>query len=145
MNDRANLGGYTRDHGFPPPIPPQATKRRSTAWRWLALALAVVAGIVLVLSVVGSLTSSSPLEVVRNDWLVIDDGKRLRIVNVGSKPIKIVKVTVNERDDCRVWRFHDADYVPVDLKVGDRLNLFSGCRVIRALIHTDQGAQAYSF
>jgi hypothetical protein len=72
--------------------------------------------------------------------------------NVGSRPIKITGVEINQRTDCTVTvplgMFTDPNklaFSPRELKVGDEMELVSTCKIVRAQIEPDQGSGIYSF
>jgi hypothetical protein len=130
-------------YNSPPPIPTESIKPKSK-WRGLKIAAGIVLGVVLVLKLVSS-SSSVELELTRK----YSDGTVVEIINVGGTPIKITKVTINDRSDCKVGLFDllkDSKGVPADLKVGDKLELWSpSCRIIRASVETDKGSRIYTF
>jgi hypothetical protein len=116
-------------------------------WRWFKIIVGTVAGGLLVISLLGSLNSPK-LEVRRIGAILATDGLGLEVLNVGTKPITISAVTVNDRVDCKVQRMslaNDPNPFPAELKVGDKIMLFSTCRIIRAAVGTDQGSTTYSF
>lgn len=127
----------------PPRIPAESTKPKSK-WRGLKVAAGIVLGVVLVFKIVSS-SGSVDLELTRK----YSDGKVIEIINVGGTPIKITKVTINDRDDCTLRLFDllkESKGVPAELKVGDKLELWStSCRIIRANVETDKGSRTYTF
>jgi hypothetical protein len=128
----------------PPPLPATTSKRKCTS---VKIIVGAIAGSFLVIALLGS-TNSPSLEVRRRDAIIRDDRQELEVLNVGTKPLTITKIAINERDDCSVHRYpltNDVRPLPAELKVGDRLILYSSCQVIRAAIETDQGSNTYSF
>lgn len=93
------------------------------------------------------------LQLTRKDMWPGDGGKAVEIVNTGSKPINIKKVTINDRTDCPATLFTINDNLIKDsqanftgpIKVGDKITYFSSCRIIRTTVETDQGTETYSF
>jgi hypothetical protein len=129
---------------LPPPIPTATVIKPKSRWRGLKITAGIVLGVVLVFKIVSS-SSSVDLELTRK----YSDGTVVEIINVGGTPIKITKVTINDRDDCAIRLFDllkDSKGVPADLKVGDKLELWStSCRIIRANVETDKGSRTYTF
>lgn len=131
----------------PPPIIVANAAKPKSKWRWLKIIVGTVAGALLVISLLGSLNSPK-LEVRRIGAILATDGLGLEVLNVGTKPITVSAVTVNDRIDCKVQRMSlgtDPNPFPAELKVGDKIMLFSTCRIIRAAVGTDQGSNTYSF
>lgn len=130
-------------YNSPPPTPTESTKPKSK-WRGLKIAAGILLGVVLVFKLVSS-SSSVELELTRK----YSDGTVVEIINVGSTPIKITKVTINDRPDCTIRLFDplkDSKGVPADLKVGDKVELWStSCRIVRANVETDKGSRTYTF
>lgn len=129
----------------PPPIPTTDVTPKSR-WRGLKIAAGIVLGAVLVSKIVVSSSSTSiDLELTRK----YSDGTVIEIINVGAMPIRITNVTINDRPDCKVGLYDllkDSKGVPADLRVGDKLELWSpSCRIIRARVETDQGSRTYTF
>lgn len=129
----------------PPPIPTASSEPKSK-WRGLKIAAGIVLGVVLVFKFFGSSNSSSiELELTRK----YSDGTVVEIINIGGTPIKITNVTINDRPDCKVGLFDllkDSKGVPADLKVGDKLELWSpSCRIIQVNVETDRGSRTYTF
>jgi len=127
----------------PPPLPTQPAKPRRN-WRWLKIILGIVLGLVLITKVIEAYDPVN-LEVAVSY-------NQMTIGNVGSKPIKIISVEVNDRTDCTInlpiTMFTDPnklEFSPSELKVGDEIELVSSCKIIRANIETDQGSATYSF
>jgi hypothetical protein len=89
------------------------------------------------------------LELVRRDLFdAAHDGKVLEMTNVGSKPVKLIRITVNDRIDCSVSRLSFVDSsppFPTVMKIGDQLSLVSSCQIVRVTVETDQGSNTYSF
>jgi hypothetical protein len=145
---------------YNPPLLP-ATRPRNR-WRWLTIIAALSATVFLAATLAGK-ASSLTLEITRVDAYVARDGKKIDIVNVGTKPIAITSIAINDRTDCLIQtdaqavdaniRFASGakpdpkndQFVGSVLKVGDKVTYTSSCRVIRALVDTDQGREIYSF
>ena len=131
----------------PPPIPSVASKPKRK-WRWLKIILGVLAAGFLVVRILGSYNPVD-LELIRRDLFdAAHDGKVLEMTNVGSKPVKLVRITVNDRPDCSVSRLSFVDNSPLFpslMRVGDELSLVSSCQIVRATVETDQGSNTYSF
>jgi len=131
----------------PPPIPSIASKAKRK-WRWLKTILGILAAGFLVVRILGSYNPMD-LELDRRDLFdAAHDGKVLEMTNVGSKPVKLVRIAINDRPDCNVSRLSFVDNSPLFpsiLKIGDKLSLLSSCQVVRATVETDQGSSTYSF
>jgi hypothetical protein len=120
---------------------------RWTKWRWVRFIIGMAAGGFLLLNLLGGFNSPK-LEVRRIGAILASDGLALLVLNVGTKPITIRSMTVNDRADCTVERISygtGPNPLPAKLKVGDKIMLLSSCRVIRASVQTDQGSNTYSF
>lgn len=130
----------------PPPIPSVSKPKRR--WRWLKALLGILAAGFLVVRIFGSYHSVD-LELVRRDLFdAAHDGKVLEMTNVDSKPIKLLRITINDRPDCSVSRLSFVDnspLFPTVMRVGDQLSLMSSCQIVRATVETDQGSNTYSF
>jgi hypothetical protein len=79
-----------------------------------------------------------------------DGGKALDITNVGSTPITITKITINDRADCPIHFAFNDDITKQPnpkgkLDVGEKATYSSSCRIIRAKVETDQGSETFSF
>lgn len=99
------------------------------------------------IGLLGSLNSPK-LEMRRLGAFLADDGKALELLNVGTEPLTVLKMGINDRADCTVKRLSwtdDSSPFPGQLKVGDKLMVMSSCRVIRASVETDHGSNTYSF
>lgn len=70
------------------------------------------------------------------------NGTVLYINNIGSGPIKINGITVNDRADCVVGT---PSPLPANIKVGEGILATSDCRIVRAVVDTDQGSGTYTF
>jgi hypothetical protein len=123
----------------PPPIPADTKPKRN--WRRWQTALAIVAGAVLVLKIVGSYDPVSlQVQMDRNGSLVV--------TNTGTKQIEIQNALVNDRKDCKVYRagFQSlSDFQPMKLQVGDRAFVTSFCNIVRVTFETDAGSSTYTF
>src|SRR5690242_15593481 len=92
----------TEQIAAPPPLP-TGVKSKSR-WKWWKVLIGVAATLFLVLRLLGS-HHSPDLELVRRDLFdAAHDGKVLEITNVGTKPIRLISLTVNDRPDCKVYR-----------------------------------------
>ena len=131
----------------PPPIPSVASKPTSK-WRWLKIAIGIIAAGFLAIGILGSYNPVN-LELVRRDLFDAQhDGKVLEMTNTGSKPVKIIRITINDRPDCTIYRLSFVDNSPLfpsTLKIGDRVTLAGSCQIIRATVETDQGSSTYRF
>jgi hypothetical protein len=123
----------------PPPIP--ANTKPKQKWRWWHTVIAIVAGAVLILKIVGSFDPVSlQVEMDRNGSLVV--------TNTGSKQIEIQKAVINDRQDCKVFRAGFqllTDFQPIKLQVGDRALVTSFCNIVRVMFKTDSGSSTYTF
>jgi hypothetical protein len=127
----------------PPPVPGVNAKPKNK-WRWLRIAAGIIVGGFLIIRLVGS-ASSPELQLTRMGAFMNDDGKAIAIVNTGTKPIKITKITINDRVDCSHSRIMGPDYEKLPIQIGDKITLISSCLIVRADVETDQGSGAYSF
>jgi hypothetical protein len=90
------------------------------------------------------------------------NNNNILVMNIGSGPIMILGVTINDRSDCKTGTAFIGPprsttgvltFVPRELKAGDKLlvynrlgtNTHDGCKLIRAEIETDQGSETFSF
>ena len=131
-------------------------------WRWLKIVVGLSAGLFLILSLVG--TANSPkIEVTQKGAYSPNDGMALDVVNVGTLPITIKRIMINDRTDClvstRAQEFDRLGRIGSGLKpnpandlfqvatisVGDTVTYIGSCRVIRATIDTNQGSSTYTF
>jgi hypothetical protein len=127
----------------PPPLPSAKPNSRKQ-WRWILLGCCLL-GFVWIAKVIDAYDPSVNLEAaVRYNHIVIG--------NMGSKPIKIMGVEVDDRADCTIHLpltlFTDPnnlEFSARELKVGDEIELVSSCKIIRTTIATDQGSATYSF
>jgi hypothetical protein len=70
------------------------------------------------------------------------------MTNTGSKPAKLIRITINDRPDCTIYRLSFVDNSPLfpsTMKIGDRVTLAGSCQIIRAMVETDQGSNTYHF
>jgi uncharacterized membrane protein len=124
------------------------TAEQKSKWRWLKIIVGSVAALFVVIRLLG--TNSLELELTRAEMWPGDGGKALDITNVGSKPITVTKITINDRADCSV-RFAFNDDITKQpnpkgtLDVGEKVTFSSSCRIVRARVETDQGSEVYSF
>jgi hypothetical protein len=135
------------DMSAPPPIPSVASNPKSK-WRWVKIAIGTIAAGFLAIGIVGSYNPVN-LELVRRDLFDAQhDGKVLEITNTGSKPVKLIRITINDRPDCTIYRLSFVDNSPLfpsSLKIGDQVTLAGSCQIIRAAVETDLGTNTYSF
>ena len=123
----------------PPPLPSVTSNK----WRWLKIAVGIIAAAFLAIGIIGSYSSDN-LELVRRDLFdAAHDGKVLEITNVGSKPIKLINLKVNDRLDCTVYRLdailgNAKPLFPSTLSVGDKLSISGSCRIIKVTVKSDQ-------
>jgi len=120
----------------------------------LSAVLLVLLIVVIFLSSVNTPTEPSAeleLELTRKGALFEEQGNAVEILNVGSKPVKITGMLINDRADCTISGVSiftegvDRKPLPTELKVGDTLAILSSCRIIRVAIETDIGSKTYSF
>jgi hypothetical protein len=120
----------------------------------LAAVLFVLLIVVIFLSSINIPTETSAeldLELTRKGALFQEQGNAVEILNVGSKPVKITAISINDRADCTISGVSiftegvDRKPLPAELKVGDTLPIMSSCRIIRVAIETDIGSKTYSF
>jgi hypothetical protein len=127
-----------------PPSVPNANAKPKSKWRWLRILGGIIVGGFLIIRLVGN-ANSPDLELTRLGALMNDDGKAIAIVNTGTKPIKITKITINDRVDCAPSRIMGPDYEKSPVQIGDKITLISSCLIVRADVETDQGPGTYSF
>ena len=124
------------------------TAEQKSKWRWLKISTGIVAAVLVAIRLLN--TNSLDLELARAEMWPGDGGKALDITNVGSKPITIVKIMINDRADCPI-RFAFNDDITKQpnpkgtLEVGEQATYASSCPIIRAKVETDQGSETYSF
>jgi hypothetical protein len=133
----------------PPPLPvPNVKPKRK--WGFLKIALIVVVGVIFFLKILGS-SHSLDLEATRKGYILADDESGVEIVNVGTTPVTITKIIINDRNDCTIVLVglladpNGRPSLPIELKVGDKLAFGSSCRIIRANIQTADASETYSF
>jgi hypothetical protein len=117
-------------------------KRFNRQTTWIFPACVVVVVVVVLLFMFSKYENdSSSLE------LELSDTVLLTIRNVGTHPIRLLDVTINERDECKpaVGLFGLGHLEPRELKVGDFILLLSPCSIVRATARTDGGSWTYSF
>jgi hypothetical protein len=110
---------------------------------------------------IASNASAVELEVTRKGEGALE-GLNIEIINVDTKPIKITKITVNDRPDCGLRTYAQTgrfgmplagkerdpvadQFQESNLKVGDGVLYVGACRIIRATVETDLGSQTYTF
>jgi hypothetical protein len=123
--------------------PPPTVPRSQKPWRRSKIILGALLGLLLIVKII---TSYDPVTL---DVSVRYN--RLKLGNVGSKPIKITGIEINQRTDCTValplGMFTDPnklEFSSRELKVGDEIELVSACKIVRAHVETDQGSETYS-
>lgn len=139
-------------------LPPLPSAKRKSRWRWLKIIVGIVAGGFLVIGLLVSINSPK-LELKR----IGSDGKGVEVINVGTKPIAITKITINDRADCSVNTLGQAfdkmgrlqsgvqanpandQFRSETLAVGEKATYLSSCLIIRAEVETDSGTATYSF
>lgn len=72
------------------------------------------------------------------------------VTNVGTRPITIRSITINNRKECAesMKLYANALAIPSlprTIDVGDMTGVLSSCQVIRATIDTDRGSAEYNF
>lgn len=125
---------------LPPPMPAPGAIKTKRKWGWLKITLAIVLGAIFILKILGSYRPIQ-LEVRRTGVINAAAGDTLGVLNVGSKPITITNVTINERDDCRKNQKSES----VTLKVGEEQFFYGTCLIVRATVETTDGSASYSF
>jgi hypothetical protein len=80
--------------------------------------------------------------IVREAQIAVRTDQRilLKIQNVGTKPIHLQDIVINDRKDCR---FVNATPRGNILNVGDSILLVSECEAVRVTITTDDGPSTY--
>jgi uncharacterized membrane protein len=124
------------------------TAEQKSKWRWLKIIVGSVAAVLVAIHFLS--TNSLELELTRVEMWPGDGGKALDITNVGSKPITIMKITINDRADCSVHFAFNDDITKKPspsgtLEVGEKATYSSSCPIIRAKVETDQGSETFSF
>jgi hypothetical protein len=117
-----------------------------TWWR-IGSAIVLVLGLLIAY---GDASGNLDLDLKRSDFFFRDDGKALRIINTGTQPITITKLSINNRKDCKPSAFVPEekevdDLLPREIKIGDQFTMHSSCRIIRVEIGAKQGSQSYEF
>jgi len=109
------------------------------SWIFPACVLGFV--IIVALLIFGSNNDSSNLEVELS-------GAYLTVRNIGTHPIRLLEVSINDRTECQpqVGMFGLGPFNATDLKVGDFVILISPCiSIVRTTLRTDAGSWTYSF
>lgn len=139
----------SRDEDNRDTIKPQ---RRGTWWL-VSILVTGIAGLVFLLN---GAFSRLDLEVRRN-LFTRTDGLIIEVINVGTKPIRLLNISINDRSDCSAktpMQMHDQLFAPESrnvafaartLNVGDRASYNSNCLIVRAKIQTDRGSAMFSF
>ena len=128
-----------------PPTLPLLNKK--SKWRWLKIIVGIGAALFLAINLLG-IANSPKLELTRQGAVFANDGMAVEVTNVGSGPVRIDAMTINDRTDCKAGPLtfgKGGGNFPVELKVGDKQMFIASCRVIRVSVETDQGSNAYSF
>jgi hypothetical protein len=118
-----------------------------TWWR-IGSAIVLVLGLLIAY---GGASGNLDLDLKRSDFFFRDDGKALRIINTGTQPITITKLSINNRKDCKPSAFVPGeekevdDLLPREIKIGDQFTMHSSCRIIRVEISAKQGSESYEF
>jgi hypothetical protein len=115
-------------------------------WWYVGLAIAVLIGLFIA---GGDSTGSLGLDVKRSDWLRRGDGLVLQVINSGTRPITVTGLSVNDREDCKLFSLlpnkEASELLPYELKVGDQFRLNGSCRLIRVEIRTTSGSGTFEF
>jgi hypothetical protein len=137
----------TEQSAAPPSLPTDNVKPKRK-WRWLKITVGIIAAGFLAIVILGSYNSLD-LELARRDLIdAAHDGKIIEMTNVGSKPVKLVHIAINDRPDCSVSRLSFVDNSPLFpsvMKIGDKISVLSSCQIVRATVETDLGSNTYSF
>ena len=133
----------------------RAARRVPLTQRWIILLVGIATSAFLT----GSTASAQELEVTRKG----ENADSIEITNVDAKPVKISKITVNNRPDCALKTYaqigrsflrksQGKDPDPAEeqfqestLKVGDKIKYVGDCLIVRVTVETDQGFQTYHF
>jgi hypothetical protein len=89
----------------------------------------------------------------------VTSGNFINITNVGSTPLTIRKISINERRECLAGSFMEQlarmeghsefrdknNSLPRKLQVGDDMQVGSDCTVVRITFDTDLGSATYTF
>lgn len=131
-------------------------------WGLLKLLVCLSAGLFLILNLVG-IVNAPKLELSQKGAYGPDDGMALEVINVGTTPIIIRGLLINDRTDClvstrqqefdRMGRIGSGEkpnpandlFQGATISVGDRITYIGSCRAIRAKIDTDQGSSTFTF
>jgi hypothetical protein len=136
----------TRNTKMPSQAPIAPTSKRTHKTWWYAVSAIALIG---VLFAAGGGSTNMGLDVTRSDWLMRGDGRALKVVNSGTTPIIINKLSVNGREDCKLFSLlpnkEASELLPYELKVGDQFRLNSSCQLIRVEISTKDGSATYEF
>jgi hypothetical protein len=124
-------------------------------WRWwhtLSTLLSVIAVVAIIPPSINiPIQPSLDLELTRGGLLFEGQGNSVEILNVGTKSVKIVGMSINHRADCTINGFSiftegiKKPPLPAEIKVGEKLNIWSSCLIVRATIETNYGSNTYSF
>src|ERR1700733_14751752 len=132
----------TEQTAAPPALPTDNAKPKRK-WRWLRIIIGIVAAGHLIIRILGSYNPVD-LELTRRDLIdAAHDGKIMEMTNVGSKPVKLVRIAINDRPDCSAAKLFFNDNSPVFpslMRIGDKISILSSCQIVRATIETDQGS-----
>ena len=119
-------------------------KGQHKTWWYGGSVIAILLGL---LVANGGSSGSLGLDVRRGDFFMRDDGKTLRIINSGKQPVTITKLSVNGRSDCTLFTGMKTgdDLFPFELKIGDRFDVNSSCRIVRVEVSSNNGSSTYEF
>jgi hypothetical protein len=113
--------------------------RDNRSWLFPACALGFL--IIVALLIFANKQDSSNLEVELS-------GAYLTVRNIGTHPIRLLEVSINDRTECepKVGLFGLGPFEPTDLKVGNFVILISPCiSIVRTTLRTEAGSWTYSF
>ena len=132
----------TADHNLDHGNPKTAPRKK---WRWWHIALAVIAGVVLLSALSGG---GTPKLTVRTSEAGAGF-KQVQVLNAGDKPINITGLRINDRNECgpRPLPLSDPNdpFEATSLQIGESVGWFTACRVVRATFKTNAGSATYEF
>ena len=68
----------------------------------------------------------------------------LYITNIAKTPIRILDVTINDRNDCTAFGVY-GKFQEREFGMGDRTTVVSKCEILNATIKTNKGSATFSF